>query len=141
MKKIAWHICSLIGMMFLLTVVSAQAQTTGRYRAHIPFDFTIGQETFQAGDYVIALAKPDSDRTTLRLINRTTGKSWLVATMPKNVSDKLEAANLVFNRYGDQYFLRQILTPDYGMQFFKAKNEKHLANNQQPQQQLADERR
>ena len=136
MKKIAWHICSLIGLMFLLTVASAQAQTTGRYRAHIPFDFTIEKETFQAGDYVIALAKPSSDCTTLQIINRTTGKSWLVQTMPKNVSGKLEAANLVFNRYGDQYFLRQMLTPDYGVQFFKATNEKHLADNQQAQQQL-----
>jgi hypothetical protein len=136
MKKIAWHICSLMGMMFLLTVVSAQAQTIGRYRAHIPFDFTIEKETYQAGDYVIALAKPGSDLTTLQIINLTNGKSRLVQTMPKSVSDKLEVANLVFNRYGDQYFLKQILTPDYGVQFFKAKTEKRLANNQQPQQQL-----
>src|SRR5205085_4641375 len=111
MKKIAWHICSLIGMTFLLTAVSAQAQTISRYKAHIPFDFTMEKETLQAGDYIIALAKPDSDSTTLQIINRTTGKSWLVQTMPKNVSGKLEAANLVFNRYGDQYFLRQMLTP------------------------------
>ena len=75
MKKIAWHICSLIGMMFLLTVVSAQAQTTGRYRAHIPFDFTIGQETFQAGDYVVSLAMPTSSHTTLKLWNTTSGKA------------------------------------------------------------------
>ncbi len=136
MKKIAWHIGSLIGMMFLLTAVSAQAQTINRFRAHIPFDFTIEKETFQAGDYTIALAKPSSDCTTLQIINRTTGKSWLVQTMQKNVSGKLEAANLVFNRYGDQYFLKQMLTPDYGMQFFKAKNEKQLADKQQPQQQL-----
>ena len=135
MKKIAWHIGSLIGMMFLLTVVSAQAQTTHPYKAHIPFDFNIGNETHQAGDYVISLANPASDRPTLKLWNTTSGKSWLVQTMPKNISDKLEAGNLVFNRYGDQYFLKQMLTPDYGVQFLKAKNEKRLANNQQPQQQ------
>ena len=136
MKKIAWHLCSLIGMMFLLTVVSAQAQTTGRFRAHIPFDFTVGQETFQAGDYVISLVMPASDQTTLRLWNKTTGETRVVQTMPKNVSGDLEAAKLMFNRYGDQYFLRQMLTPDYGVQFFKSKTEKHLADNRQPQEQL-----
>ena len=66
MQKIAWHICSLIGMMFLLTVVSAQAQTTGRYRAHIPFDFTIEKETFQAGDYVISFE--DKLRTFIQIM-------------------------------------------------------------------------
>ena len=135
MKRIAWHIGSLIGMMILLTVVSAQAQTTHPYKTHIPFDFNIGDESHQAGDYVISLANPASERPTLRLWNTTSGKSRLVQTMPKNVSDKLEAANLVFSRYGNQYFLKQMLTPDYGVQFVKAKNEKRLAGNQQPQQQ------
>jgi len=45
MKTTALQISLLIGLVVLnlMVVVSANAQT--QYRAHIPFDFTIGQKT------------------------------------------------------------------------------------------------
>ncbi|MCA1605973.1 MAG: hypothetical protein LC775_10985, partial [Acidobacteria bacterium] len=51
MTKTALKMFSAIGLLILSAGVSAKAQT--QYRAHIPFDFTIGEKSFKAGDYTV----------------------------------------------------------------------------------------
>lgn len=64
MKKKALQICSLVGLLAVLAVVSAQAQTDGRYKAQIPFDFSIGGKTYQPGSYLISVRNLDRSPTT-----------------------------------------------------------------------------
>jgi hypothetical protein len=72
-------------------------------RANIPFEFTIGQKVLPAGEYSISNV---SDRV-IELRNREKHVTIMVpATATAYVSQKPHV--LVFNVYGDQYFLHEV---------------------------------
>lgn len=130
MKRTARHICLLVGVLLSLAVVSVQAQTATQYRGHIPFAFNVGQETFKAGDYVIALANPHSDQRTLLIRSAAGDFARLVMTLPKAPDARREAARLVFNCYGEHRFLVEMTTPTLGAKFRKGDAERR--NNRVP---------
>ena len=122
MKKLMLQIGLMVGLVIILTVVSANAQTATRYKAEIPFDFNIGNKTFQAGDYFI---KADSNTLTLE---DKQGNYLLVKTGSPNETAK--ATKMIFNRYENQYYLAKIVTPDLGAKMMKTTGEKQMAKNQ-----------
>lgn len=131
MKKTITQICSLVGLVIVL-MVSAQAQISTQYRAHIPFDFSVGNLNFPAGDYDIGLANSSINQTTLILRQKQSGKAKFVSIIQRETSEKLDVSNLVFNRYENQYFLAKMITPTLGGEFRQAKPEENLAKNQTP---------
>lgn len=93
----------LLGMA--LVVGSAFGQTM--VRAQIPFDFTVGNSTLPAGEYVVSQFVP-GDGTVMEIRSANSGAHIYVQTSATE-SAKAPAENkLVFRRYGDQYFLSQI---------------------------------
>lgn len=120
----------------LASVSSVSAQDVLSFK--IPFKFSVGNKTMSAGNY--DLKKLSSSRYILR--NAETKKSMLVISDFDTAEIGLESKeSLVFNRYGETYFLRQvfvnrnqlgkeILESKQERSMRKGENETHLAKNQ-----------
>ena len=129
MKKKVIQICSLVGLLIGL-MVSAQAQTGTQYRAHIPFDFNVGNKTLPAGDYVIGLTNQAFNQDMLTIREAKSGEAKIVQLVPRAANGMSEISKLVFNRYNDQYFLAEMITPTLKGIFQKTKVEGSLAKKQ-----------
>ena len=127
-----------MGLFFMLAIASVNAQTPSRVEVNIPFDFSAGKATLKAGAYSIkrtsanALAIRSADGKTTALVN---------APLTVGARDSKAGERLVFNQYGDQYFLSQVwLSVDTGRQLLTSGTETKTArdyrlasNNAKPQ--------
>ena len=95
---------ALSGLLVLLTVSSALGQSDRQTIIHIPFNFSVGEKSFSAGDYVIARNKRESDTVWVIRHKDNHGKVMLL-TRPVRANDTPENTKLVFSRYEDVYFL------------------------------------
>jgi hypothetical protein len=93
----------------------------------IPFDFTVGAKRMSAGEYTVKYDVPGS----LWVVRRDGKAACVVLTMAVQGKVTPEVGKLVFNRYGDSYFLAQIWSPGYdqGRQLPKSKAELEIARN------------
>lgn len=94
--------------------------------AKVPFAFRAGDTLLPAGSYI--LETNNTNQTVL--IRGTKGGAAMIALT--NAAERLKApadAELVFNRYGDKYFLSQVWNAGYnqGRQFKKSAAEKEMA--------------
>ena len=104
---------ALSGLLLLLTFSSALAQSDRQTIIHIPFNFTVGEKMFTAGEYVIAPNRRDS--TTVWVIRHKDGSgATFVLTRPVYSVDTQEKTKLVFHRYEDLYFLSEVWTAGSG---------------------------
>ena len=104
---------ALSGLLVLLTFTSALAQSDRQTIIHIPFNFTVGEKMFTAGEYVIAPNRRDS--TTVWVIRHKDGSgATFVLTRPVYSLDPQEKTKLVFHRYEDLYFLSEVWTAGSG---------------------------
>lgn len=85
------------------TVAPIQAQEV-HLIAHVPFDFTLGNANLPRDTYNLTRMTGHPEM----VVVRGTRKSAFVRTDEVRVADNGAATSLVFHRYGDQYFLRQI---------------------------------
>lgn len=51
------RICTFLTLIAVFSVVSAKAQSVQRLEAEIPFSFSVGANTYEAGTYVIKLSR------------------------------------------------------------------------------------
>lgn len=109
MKKL--FIVMAIGSLLALSLVAtAQAQMPGvPIRASIPFDFMVRGRSFSAGDYWIERVSDDPSGLVLRNIHN---KHEHIVFETESMERSREPRHnvLVFNRYGDEYFLSEIVT-------------------------------
>lgn len=129
MKKKVAQICLLVGLLVGL-IISAQAQVGMRYRANIPFDFNVGNTNLPAGDYVIELTNQVSKQNFLTIRETKTRETKIVQVIPKGLNAKSKTSKLVFNRYDNQYFLAEMITPTLNADFWKTKAESRLSKTQ-----------
>jgi hypothetical protein len=93
----------------LLTAASlmapAGAFAQSRQQATIPFSFTVGQRLMPAGTYVIAHVGPD-----VISVRGWKGKELLSVMTLVTAADEVRKNpdELIFHKYGDQYFLSEI---------------------------------
>jgi hypothetical protein len=111
--------------LFVLAVASVHAQTPTRIEVEIPFAFLAGKASLKAGAYSVkrisnsALAIRSADGETTALVN---------APLTISSRDSKPGERLVFNRYGDRYFLSQVwLRSDTGRQLFMSDAETKAA--------------
>jgi hypothetical protein len=117
-----------LGLLVALAAGSAQAQSPIA-RAHVPFDFVVGDTRLPAGQYTIASAAPDV-APELLLFRDAKGRVREVTMstrMEPNSNSK--EAKLIFHRYGARHFLSQVwLTAgESGCDVRKGSQEKELA--------------
>jgi hypothetical protein len=106
---------------------SAQGQSLSTVvRVDIPFDFIVADKTFEAGEYSF---NPVQDNTTVFRISEVDGRFNSVCLTHSVQRPVPNAKNtLVFHRYGNQYFLKQIWAAGTtsGRQMFKSRKESEL---------------
>ena len=97
---------------------------------NIPFDFAVDETKLPSGSYQLQrIALTSSyDRLVIKSADGR-GDSHTVMTMPNRTSEVQKQSKLVFNRYGDQYFLSQVWMAgsDTGRDLFQSRNERKLA--------------
>jgi hypothetical protein len=87
---------------------SLSADSFNTVRANIPFGFLAGGEAFQPGAYTVARIGNDPSVLILRSPDGRKSVAFLtIGTYSPEASDN---TRLVFNRYGDQYFLKEVWT-------------------------------
>lgn len=138
MKRTALQICSLLGLVVTLAVVSVSAQIVGRYKTQIPFDFKVGGKTYQAGDYVVSVRNADSRTTTkILLIKDANGRSlWEKFSLQNGRRSKDQKTTLVFYRSENQNVLAEMISPDFGLAINKSKRESRRAGKPNPKPEI-----
>ena len=130
MKIQAFRTLTMLGLVLILTAVSVCAQSERSGVLNIPFDFIVQGKTLPAGKYTIEPNRRDYDK--VWLVRSKDGRtSVLFTTMRVQSRETQESAKLIFNRYGDQYFLSQIWTPGShsGRELLMPRLERELAKN------------
>ena len=125
MKMRALVMASVMGLTAMASTQVVQAQEP--LVVNIPFDFVVGGKTLPAGEYSVKTTGPER---TLLLIDRKDayasvfmGTNAIIASEPKSES------KLVFNRYGDRYFLSLVWTAgnSRGRLLLESDREKEIA--------------
>lgn len=102
-----------------VAVATAQAQAPSKVEVNIPFEFSAGKTTLKAGVYTVKRMSGNLVR-----LKNVENESSVILNAPVNLSSTDTAATerLVFNKYGDEYFLAQIwLSADSGRELLKKK--------------------
>jgi hypothetical protein len=113
---------------------SAFAQSGSPVSVSVPFDFYVGNKRMPAGNYQISSVNRASF-----LIRDTTGENIKMLVHAPLVVEagagKVTRESLVFNRYGNQYFLREVYaqTSALGKMLYESKAEKNVRRNVQDQ--------
>lgn len=110
MKIQTWTKMGAVIVLSLIVISTAMAQSVNQpLIANIPFEFSAGNQIMPAGKYAITVVNPSSDQRALKLQSLdTTDKAMLLTHTVIGVAN--DEAKLVFNRYGDHYFLAQAWT-------------------------------
>lgn len=106
MKKQKYTLSTMItGLLLMLTISMAHAQIGGDVlKAKIPFSFSVGTQTFPAGEYSFKLLLPHT-------MSMRNGSGQVLTNIETNSVESAEAqgsVRLVFNGYDGHYFLAQI---------------------------------
>ena len=110
---------ALFALVSFVTVGSISAQERA-VKANVPFDFTVGDKLLPAGTYTIS-----AENTNVIKIQNSAKHVTLLSTATSDGKES-KTGELVFNKYGDQYFLREILcsSADMNMAVPTSKQEK-----------------
>jgi hypothetical protein len=131
MKK---QVITLVGVLSLVLVAGSAFAQTVYIRGKIPFDFIVGKTTLPSGAYEIRSLNDGPDK--MLLLRGPDSHSNVMVSANRVESFKgSDATKFVFDRVGDQYFLREVWTEGAksGRQFPKSKLESELAMNNSPE--------
>jgi hypothetical protein len=108
MKLKIFTTATLFGLLLLPSL--AHAQVSASLQGNIPFQFQVGETVLPAGEYVVSQIANSQAGLILRGSDRKTGAILFnaPATLGNSVNKPAQNAKMVFHRYGDSYFLRQV---------------------------------
>ena len=112
MKKTALQISSIMGLTILILMAGISAKAQNKYRANIPFNFTIGQKSYEAGNYVI---EANSATNAIVVRDAKASRSHIIMITRRQDYSKVTGATLVFDLYDSQYSLSVIRTPSFAI--------------------------
>jgi hypothetical protein len=114
---------SLLSLMAAAQVVEAQEPLV----VNIPFEFVAGKATLPAGEYRVEKLEKGSVVVLIR--GARSGASATVMTMAAQANEPQSDSKLVFNRYGNRYFLSQYWSAgsSRGRQLLKSMREKEIS--------------
>jgi hypothetical protein len=100
-------IWGIIGLSALLAgLMPVKAQSDPQVQVTVPFEFTVGDERLPAGDY--SLRRHPTTPGVLVLTDRDDSSSFMFSAHFSGRLATQGPARLVFDRYDDLYFLRQV---------------------------------
>jgi|SRR5215472_9112086 len=97
---------SALALLFLAALIIAPAaKPQVALKAHVPFAFMVADRTLPAGEYTIS----SPDRGVIRLVS---SEQHVITSIPvaKSFKDPSGKNALVFERHGNHYLLRQIVS-------------------------------
>ena len=103
MKRISAIALFTIATLAAATGLAAQESAV---KANIPFNFTVGDTSMPAGEYIIS--RPASHIVKIQSADRQHA-AFVVAS--HSYEEAGAAGKVVFDKYGEYYFLRHILCP------------------------------
>jgi hypothetical protein len=127
MKSTIFNALRACGLYLLVTVACVSAQSRTWIIANVPFDFVVKNQHFAAGAYSVTVSRAQGSL----LIRGEDNGSATFALSYAAQRDKAERyPTLVFNRYGDRYFLSQVwpVGSDSGRALTPSKMEEELAS-------------
>ena len=127
MKNLIVKISSIFILAIIFTVVSVQAQSFRQYKAQIPFDFNVGNKTYKAGDYKLSLYNATGLCAVLKLVNTENHEFIQLNVLGNGSRSRMNKTSLMFDQYGDQYNLSELVSDDYGMTVTKTKAQKWVS--------------
>jgi len=114
-----------------LTGASAMAGDTVAIRTKVPFDFTVGDRRVPAGDYRF---ERNGSPHVILISSFETGTALIVPRDPVAGQAAGRPNTLVFHKYGERYFLKEIWVGDgqSGVQLPRSRSEKEAMSAQRP---------
>jgi hypothetical protein len=104
MKHAKWMIAAIL--MALPALASAQLGSIDHLVVNVPFDFTVGDAHVPAGQCIVTRALRDSSLLMIENVSAKRSASFLVT--PEETKGNEEGYSLIFNKYGEHYFLSAI---------------------------------
>jgi hypothetical protein len=103
MKSVAMRVLAVFGLATMVAMA-------GEMKVDVPFDFHVGDKAMPAGSYVV---KEGFVRDSVAILpeHGTMAKGAMVLPYATTERAIPEQPTLVFNKYGDQYFLASVWTP------------------------------
>ena len=129
MKKLI-QVCSILSLVVVFSIVSAQAYTVKQYAAEIPYDFNIGQKSYQAGSYVIKVLKISPNIVSLSLEDKEKNNLQTILVRENGNTTKREP-KLVFTSYHNRRFLTGVSMQEMGLAIVVSKDDKQSAKSQE----------
>ncbi len=127
MKKVI-QVFSILSLVVVFSIVSAQAQTVKQYAAEIPYGFNIGEKSYEAGGYVIKISKISGSIMSLTL--EDTEKNELQTILVReNGNVAKRKPKLVFTTYDNHRFLTGMSMQERGLSILMSKDDKMLAKS------------
>ena len=118
---------SLFGLAVLVAVGTYLAQSGTYLTAEIPFAFNADTAHFDAGSYLVNAYS--TNRAMLEVKNRDgSGAAFVLASEFESNANSSRKSRLIFNKYGDQYFLSHVWMEDgtLGCKLTPSKKEKEV---------------
>jgi hypothetical protein len=114
----------------LLATATVFAQGPHTLNVKIPFGFHVGNSNFAAGSYVVDDATP----SVLRFRSADFKSGIMILSSPVQKLNAPTEGKLIFNRYGDEYFLSQVWRPgvNTGSELRKTKRESEMSARANP---------
>ena len=121
-----------LGLLALLTAACAFGQQRQLITAaDIPFEFQVGKVVLPAGHYDVRRTFLDFPDGLYLVCSDCTRAGVFVPTTRFDSMQAQPEAKLVFNRYGNRYFLSKVIPAGYrgGEELSKSKAEREIARN------------
>jgi hypothetical protein len=111
----------------LLAAVSVYAQGSQKLTVQVPFGFHADNSVFPSGEYTVDTVAP----SVVRLRSADGKSSAMILTIGVQTLGTPSEGKLVFNRYGDEYFLSQVWKPgnNIGNELRKTRRETEVGAN------------
>jgi len=126
MYKRVNQVLTALTLVAWLMVPATQAQSI-MLKADIPFDFLVGDKRLPSGQYHVKSLNP----VLTQIESKDARSTAIVLTTGMQAAKISDVGKLVFNRYGDQYFLSKIWAPSSGTghELRKSRLEREVAVN------------
>lgn len=126
-KQVNRSFVAFLLLSVIWVVPSLYGQSSSVMTAKIPFQFHVGKTSLPAGDYTVKPLSPAA----LLIRSDDCRSSAIVLTISAQTSQVQDKGRLVFNKYGDQYFLSKVWHPanNMGRELLRSKLERELAKN------------
>jgi hypothetical protein len=107
----------------MLTAATTSAQSSILLKVNIPFEFSVEGKQLPAGVYTVT-----NGPAGLLIIRSVDCHSFKVFRAIHREANRLEDSSLIFNKYGNEFFLSTILVRagDSGYELLKSRSEKDL---------------